>query len=164
MDETMSTTASSNSGNGIPNKGSNRGKKSTKKIRKLTPLEGNTVGQDFVTHPLLTESQLSSKGAQLISKVKAINNKRELIEAVRKVAPASVQLSPTLFHDISGNLKTVKISFFSPLSFDSFWIIDRLPSMMKMYDSNYQLLRMVSTMPLEDIMIFVSCAIVVQLN
>jgi hypothetical protein len=55
----------------------------------------------------LIESQLSSKGAQLISKVKAINNKRDLIEAVRKVAPATVQLSPTLFHDISGNLKTV---------------------------------------------------------
>lgn len=43
----------------------------------------------------------------MTTKVKAIHNKRDLIEAVRKVAPASVQLSPTLFHDISANLKTV---------------------------------------------------------
>jgi hypothetical protein len=51
----------------------------------------------------------TTKGNQMSSKVKAIHHKRDLIEAVRKVAPASLQLSPALFRDISSNLKTVSV-------------------------------------------------------
>jgi hypothetical protein len=62
----------------------------------------------------------------MTSKVKAISHKRDLIEAVRKVAPASVQLSPTLFRDISANLKTVSLQNPSPLCyhFRSIYLID----------------------------------------
>jgi hypothetical protein len=52
----------------------------------------------------------------MTTKVKAIHHKRDLIEAVRKVAPASVQLSPTLFHDISAHLKTVCAIFIAILA------------------------------------------------
>jgi hypothetical protein len=47
-----------------------------------------------------------------LSKTKTIQRKKDLVDAVRKVAPASVQLSPALFHDISSNLKTVSFEEF----------------------------------------------------
>mmetsp|Transcript_13135 Transcript_13135/g.13597 ORF Transcript_13135/g.13597 Transcript_13135/m.13597 type:complete len:695 (+) Transcript_13135:27-2111(+) len=92
----MEDIESSNSSNaGLPTGRINNKKRNQKKPKKLAPLD--------------VDGQLSSKQNQMTTKVKAIHHKRDLIEAVRKVAPASVQLSPTLFHDIAANLKTIAI-------------------------------------------------------
>jgi len=93
MDDSVSSGASSSNA-GLPTGKLHTKKKATKKPKKLAPLE---------------DANLSTKGNQMISKVKTIQHKRDLIEAVRKVAPASVSLSPALFHDITGNLKTIAI-------------------------------------------------------
>lgn len=70
-------------------------RKSTKKPKKLEPLETN---------------QLSAQSKQMInSKVKPISKKQDLIEAVRKAAPASVTINPALYHNVSSNLKTCSI-------------------------------------------------------
>lgn len=69
-------------------------RKPVKKPKKLEPLETN---------------QLSAQSKQLASKVKPLQKKQDLIEAVRKVAPASVTISPKLYHDVASNLKTCAI-------------------------------------------------------
>jgi len=70
-------------------------RKTNKKPKKLEPLE---------------TSQLSSQSKQMMStKVKPISKKNDLIEAVRKAAPASVTINPGLYHDVASNLKTCSI-------------------------------------------------------
>mmetsp|Transcript_34937 Transcript_34937/g.65185 ORF Transcript_34937/g.65185 Transcript_34937/m.65185 type:complete len:706 (+) Transcript_34937:111-2228(+) len=82
---------------GLPSgrNGASSKRKPTKKPKKLEPLEPN---------------QLSTQSKQMMStKVKPITKKNELIEAVRKVAPASVPMNPQLYHDVASNLKTCSI-------------------------------------------------------
>lgn len=81
---------------GLPTGRTGTGKrKPVKKPKKLEPLETN---------------QLSSQSKQMMStKVKPINKKNDLIEAVRKAAPASVTVNPSLYHDVASNLKTCSI-------------------------------------------------------
>ena len=70
-------------------------RKTAKKPKKLEPLETN---------------QLSAQSKQMInSKIRPIGKKQDLIEAVRKVAPASVPINPTLYHDVASNLKTCAV-------------------------------------------------------
>jgi hypothetical protein len=80
---------------GLPS-GRNSGKrKVTKKPKKLEPLEPN---------------QLSTQSKQMMNtKVKPITKKHDLIEAVRKAAPASVTINPSLYYDVASNLKTCTI-------------------------------------------------------
>lgn len=82
---------------GLPSgrNGASSKRKPAKKPKKLEPLEQN---------------QLSAQSKQMMnSKVKPLTKKNELIEAVRKVAPASVPMNPQLYHDVASNLKTCSI-------------------------------------------------------
>lgn len=57
----------------------------------------------------LEPNQLSSQSKLMSTKVKPINKKNDLIEAVRKAAPASVTINPGLYYDVASNLKTCSI-------------------------------------------------------
>ena len=119
--EDIDSSNSSGGGAGLPAGRINNKKRNQKKPKKLAPIEGSFLSFLSLSLSLFLflelkfnfsffflDGQLSSKPNQMISKVKSIHQKRDLIEAVRKVAPASVQLSPSLYHDIAANLKTVR--------------------------------------------------------
>jgi hypothetical protein len=91
----MNDTNGSHAGLPSGRNGTSAKRKTAKKPKKLEPLEPN---------------QLSAQSKQMMNtKVKPINKKNDLIEAVRKAAPASVTINPALYHDVASNLKTCSI-------------------------------------------------------
>ena len=50
-------------------------------------------------------------GMSLSNSTKSITHKKDLIREVRRVNPASVNTAPTMFWDVEGSLKTVKLLF-----------------------------------------------------
>jgi hypothetical protein len=104
MDSTPSTPTS--------NHGSKKRHNSAKRPKKLAPIEGLTLllhycGQNNPSFDTDAPQVLTSKSNSGLNKTKCIQRKKDLVDAVRRVAPATVQISPVLFHDISSNLKTV---------------------------------------------------------
>lgn len=77
----------------ISKPGSGTGKRKVKRPKKLAPIE---------------DTQIHNKNSQSL-KSKTIQHKRDLVEAVRRVAPSTVHVSPLLYHDIASNLKTTNI-------------------------------------------------------
>lgn len=74
----------------------------SRRPKKLAPLEDKA----------LTGPAGTSTGGLRNSQSMTITIKRDLMDAVRRIAPASIEPSPIIFRDISSELKTVRILFF----------------------------------------------------
>ena len=84
---------------------------------KLAPLQGNHIIYrqrlyysfsftfDFIF--LCIDQSLDASSKPVFSRSLQIQHKRDLVEAVRRTNPASVNTAPLMFWDVEGNLRTV---------------------------------------------------------
>lgn len=89
--------------------------KSLKRFKKLAPLEGLLAQllRYHIAYPF-ADTQLSVKtNPHPLTKFKTIQHKKDLVEAVRRVAPATISTSPSLFRDVASNLKTVLLHIYT---------------------------------------------------